>query len=341
MSYFRSSCPLPDICLAFTWFLTGKRFLICFIYILLMSSTSVLGGKGMKINDLFIMVTVAEEMNYARASKRLYVSQSAVTQHIRKIETELGFPLFIRDTHHVALTGQGELFLPAARKIVSLYNETLALCSAEKAQSTVLKAGYLGQVHLHAFKEVISQYASSHPDCQLSISRVAPSEIAASLTSGTYDLIICSKELLEGTGILFHEVYTDHHYCVMNRTHPLAQKKRLQISDLSPYRLLMPDNGSLFPHMQQLRRMLEASGLPYQYGSGGNVDTVTLKLLSTRNEIAVMPGFTVPVHPDLAAIPLDDGISIPVGLAGILPEGSAGSAFLKTARNLLSTSPLR
>ena len=61
----------------------------------------------MKLHDLAVFCAVAEEESFVNAAHRLFVSQSAVTQHIKKIETELGFPLLIRNKHFVKITAQG------------------------------------------------------------------------------------------------------------------------------------------------------------------------------------------------------------------------------------------
>ena len=60
----------------------------------------------MKIHDLEVFCAVTEEESFVKAARRLYISQSAVTQLIRKIETELGFPLLIRNKHFVKITAQ-------------------------------------------------------------------------------------------------------------------------------------------------------------------------------------------------------------------------------------------
>ena len=98
----------------------------------------------MKLHDLEVFCAVAEEESFVNAAHRLFVSQSAVTQHIKKIETELGFPLLIRNKHFVKITAQGEIFHRAAKDILLRYRQALDDCAREKGAEHILRLSYVG-----------------------------------------------------------------------------------------------------------------------------------------------------------------------------------------------------
>jgi DNA-binding transcriptional LysR family regulator len=62
-------------------------------------------------------LAVGEELNFARAAERVHLSQPALSRSIQNLEAQLGFRLFIRDHHRVALSPQGRFFLPRARRL--------------------------------------------------------------------------------------------------------------------------------------------------------------------------------------------------------------------------------
>lgn len=66
------------------------------------------------LNDF---VAVADDGSFTRAAARLGVSQPQISIRIRKLETQIGFPLFVRSTRAVTLTAEGERFLPYARSV--------------------------------------------------------------------------------------------------------------------------------------------------------------------------------------------------------------------------------
>ncbi len=292
----------------------------------------------MKINDLAIAVAVADEMSFIKASRKLFISQPAVTQNIKKTEEELGFPLFIRNKHRISLTAQGSHFLASARRILDIYQKTVSECSAMQKEQDTLNVGYIGQAHLHNFQKVIADFTSACPSCRLVLTRITPENAVSALTSGPYDLLITPLDVIEGSNIPYQEIYTDYHYCVMNSAHPLARRKKISLQDLCPYRLLMPDRKCAFQHFSLLRKEMDDSGLCFRYGIGVNVDIVTVKLLQSYSDIALMPGFSVPVHPGIASVPLNDHTRISMGLAGKITPGSAAAIFRDTALEIFKTS---
>ena len=66
----------------------------------------------MNLQQLKCFSTVANTLNFTQAGQRLFLSQTAVTNHIHHLEAEIGFQLFERTRQKVKLTEKGEKFLP-------------------------------------------------------------------------------------------------------------------------------------------------------------------------------------------------------------------------------------
>ena len=71
-------------------------------------------------------VAVAEELHFTRAANRLYVAQQALSRDIRRLESQIGAPLFTRSTRRVTLTADGERLLAHARSLLALNDAALA-----------------------------------------------------------------------------------------------------------------------------------------------------------------------------------------------------------------------
>lgn len=93
----------------------------------------------MDLQYLRSFVAVAEERQFARAAERLHVAQPWLSQQIRRIEAELGVPVFERTTRRVDLTPAGVALLPRAREILAAVQS-----AAEDARSAA--GGELGRV---------------------------------------------------------------------------------------------------------------------------------------------------------------------------------------------------
>jgi DNA-binding transcriptional LysR family regulator len=70
-------------------------------------------------------VTVADELHFGRAATKLFISQPALSKQIRRLEADVGAPLLVRDSRHVALTPRGERFLHHARQLLATADQML------------------------------------------------------------------------------------------------------------------------------------------------------------------------------------------------------------------------
>jgi DNA-binding transcriptional LysR family regulator len=90
--------------------------------------------------ELRVFVAVAEELHFGHAAKRLGVSQSVVSETIRRLEDRLECVLFERTTRHVGLSESGTLLLERAREIVARFDALLSEASPHNGSSPASSA---------------------------------------------------------------------------------------------------------------------------------------------------------------------------------------------------------
>src|SRR6202022_4868562 len=77
----------------------------------------------MELSQLEVFLAVAHERRFSRAAEKLFRTQSAVSQTIRKLEDELGEALFDRSSREGVLTDAGKVLLEYAEKLINLRSE--------------------------------------------------------------------------------------------------------------------------------------------------------------------------------------------------------------------------
>src|ERR1035437_5877068 len=73
----------------------------------------------MELRQLRYLVALAEERSFTRAAENEHVAQPALSQQIRRLESELGLALGERTTRRVSLTDAGELLVVRARRVLA------------------------------------------------------------------------------------------------------------------------------------------------------------------------------------------------------------------------------
>ena len=292
----------------------------------------------MKIHDLEVFCAVAEEESFVKAAKRLYISQSAVTQNIKKTETELGFPLLIRNKHFVKNTAQGEIFYRAAKDILLRYRQALNDCAREPGTEHTLRVCYVGPGGAPYLAGVLDQFRSLYPDCSITTRRLRPDQVITALEREETNLVFTSYDLIDGSSrLFFYPLYLDRHYCVTDAGNSLTRKPQLVLEELAEKHILLPPRAfrptNIPSHIQPVMKALSREEMHCKLEEAFNIDNALIQLLSNSEAIAVVPGFCVPEHPRLRAIPLEDGVQIRMGLAYCRPMTHAEETFALLAQD--------
>lgn len=150
----------------------------------------------MNIKQIEYFVEVAKNLNYTKASQKLYISQSAITKQIFLLEKELDVKLFSRNHKEVKLTSAGELFLKDAIDILQRIEG-----SQKRIQD--FKDGKEGSFHLGYVKGLertpmiyaINQFYQQYPQCYVNYDSDISYALRDKLLKKQVDLILTHRFL--------------------------------------------------------------------------------------------------------------------------------------------------
>lgn len=137
---------------------------------------------------------VVECGSFTEAAENCHISQSAISQQIRSLEDEFGFPLMIRKNRSFELTPAGRYFYEHSLRITDsvkrLKEETRAIATEEKAG---IRLGYLKNYGGHEFQIAIAEFAKRYPNVNISITSGSHEELYEKLVNEEVDLVMSDQ----------------------------------------------------------------------------------------------------------------------------------------------------
>jgi DNA-binding transcriptional LysR family regulator len=136
-------------------------------------------------------LTVAETRSFTQAAERLGFRQSTVSQHIRKLEQEAGRRLFVRDTHSVTVTADGEAMIEFARNILAANQRAERYFAGSQLRGRV-RFGASEDFVASRLPEVLREFVRAHPQVDVELTVGLSGELNQKLGRGELDLV-CGK----------------------------------------------------------------------------------------------------------------------------------------------------
>src|SRR4051794_35876297 len=122
------------------------------------------------LRQLRYFVAVAEELHFGRAAERMQIAQPALSQQIKRLESDVGAELFFRTKRHVELSGAGTALLPYARR--ALEDVAAGVENARRAQRGeigALRIGFVESAAATIVPTAVREFRREHPDVALTL----------------------------------------------------------------------------------------------------------------------------------------------------------------------------
>jgi LysR family hydrogen peroxide-inducible transcriptional activator len=187
----------------------------------------------MELYQLEYFLETARQRNFTRAAAKLHLAQAALSEQIRKLETELGAPLFHRGRRESALTAAGEILRVHAEGLLE---------RAEAARRAVqdvmglrggrLSVGAIPSVSACLLPGAIAAFRGSHPQVELALYEGTSEAVAQWVESGKVELGIVQLPTSEGR---FEEqlLLTEKFFALVPSTHPATKQRCVSLAKLA------------------------------------------------------------------------------------------------------------
>ncbi|MWJ28099.1 LysR family transcriptional regulator [Halomonas sp. ZH2S] len=200
----------------------------------------------MTLTELRYIVTLAQEQHFGRAAERCHVSQPTLSVAVKKLEEELGTPLFERSKSTVQVTPLGEKIIIQAQRVLEESSAIYELASAGKDQlANPLRIGAIYTIGPYLFPHLIPALARAAPQMPLYIEEGMTGNLRRKLRSGELDVIIIALPFTE-TDVVTKPIYDETFEVLMPANHRWVERQTINKENLLEDRLLLLGEGHCF-----------------------------------------------------------------------------------------------
>jgi DNA-binding transcriptional LysR family regulator len=208
----------------------------------------------MDLQTLRIFLAVAHERSFSRAAAKVHRTQPAVSQAVRRLESDLGEELFDRSSKNGTLTDAGKVLQNYGQRLVRLAEETE---SAMRELRDLRRGRVLigaNEAAVHTLLPLIARFRLRHPQIAIDVRRVPARQIAVEVQQGSLDFGALTFHPTEA-GLLDVTVGSDELVLLVSPTHPFARRSQVTMEDVAGEATVAHNDPS--PARERVLRLFE------------------------------------------------------------------------------------
>lgn len=196
----------------------------------------------MELLQLKYFQTVAHLEHMTRAAQMLSIAQPSLSQTIKRLEDEIGVPLFERNGRHIKLNRYGKIFLDKTEAAFSLLQEArqqvsdLANVKEESISLAVMRTPLI--------PDLLSAFRKQHPFVRFRVKQISHRLISQQLESGEVDICISPYPSHENHPYQHKLLLNDEIYLVVPKGHRLAQNESVDLRDVAHEPFILKADGA-------------------------------------------------------------------------------------------------
>ncbi len=289
----------------------------------------------MELRHLRTIAAVARHGSLTKAGEELYLSQSAISQQIRRLERELGFEVFRRSSRSVELTAEGQVILSCAQRVIAevdgLHSELEELTGLLRGQ---LRIGGVYPTGPYDLFGMLADFRAAHPEVAVHMIEDTQEDVLVALRSDELD---CAFTALDpdalGDEFAATLLWEEEFVVALPVGHALCARARVTFEELAAEDLIAyRDNSAL---RRRLERTMAALGLEPRNAFVCTEMAAVRGLASKGLGIAVIPRSVADQPgPPIELRPIGpERLTWPIALVwrAARRQTPAGKAFLKVA----------
>ena len=297
----------------------------------------------MEIHQLRYFVAVAEEGSFSRAAGKVRVAQPSLSQQIRKLEAEVGQPLFDRLPRSVVLTEAGRCLIDYARQILASIGDARRCVDELKGEvAGRVAVGAIPTIAPYVLPELVVTFQEHYPEVTLEIVEDVTEGITRRIEAGELDVALASTCRPSPT-LRRESLGTEPLLALVSEEHPLAKKDLVEFDDLKSQRFLLLHEMHCLS--QQVNHLLESRRLRPEIALAGSQLSTIANMVAASIGVSIVPQMMVKHHATPGCVSLPFAPPVPERELNFLYnplrfQSKAAAAFRREAAAALSVKDL-
>ncbi|MDX1635401.1 MAG: LysR substrate-binding domain-containing protein [Marinobacter sp.] len=249
----------------------------------------------MTLTELRYIVTLAREKHFGRAAERCHVSQPTLSVAVKKLEDELGVPLFERSKSSIRVTETGQRIIEQAQRVLDQVGLIRDMAQDGKNQlNSPLKVGAIYTIGPYLFPHLLPELRRGAPEMPLFIEENYTANLRQKLRQSELDAIIIALPF-EEPEVVTLPLYDEPFVVLLPADHPLTREEALTAEQLSQEQLLLLGPGHCFRDqvLESCPPLVEAVTARAATPNGPALVTEGSSLETIRHMVASGLGITV------------------------------------------------
>lgn len=192
-----------------------------------------------------VFYEVATLGNITKASKKLLISQPAVTKQIKALEEQLGGELFIRTKRGVILTDNGkEIYKYIKQGMHCFENAELQFTNLKKLETGTIRIGISTTLCRLYLLKYLDQFHKEYPNIAIQVFTDPSTIMRNMLKDGTIDILIAKEVESEDDDLEIHRLGELHQCFIAGDGYQELKNRTITLQELNNYPLLFPKSPS-------------------------------------------------------------------------------------------------
>ena len=287
---------------------------------------------AMNTKNLETFIAVSKYSSFNAASDALFISAPALQQQLKRLEGEIGFRLFDRDSSGIRLTPAGAAFLDGVEKIRSRMELLLTKCREIDTANSCIRIGAISGLKPDLFPSISGPFYRKYPNVIQKPVMENEDQLFDDLDSGALDAIEyfeCPRAHAAGRN--FEPLIWEGRDCLVSPNHPLASRRELTLDDLKGQHLTV----YRFDRIPGFRELVEERYPDIRLSEHAQmVDFYTLVRSFEDGHVGLVPPHCESQFLPLKAVPLRLDMRWAIGLVYREPRSQLLNQFIEVGKQV-------